>query len=232
MTTAIILSAGQGSRLLPLTADRPKCLIEVGGKAIIDHQLDALTAAGVDRLIVVGGYRLDKLASHLDARRGDVELRINPFWEVSSSIGSVWAARDALDGDFVILNGDTVYTPELLREGLSRLRAGVNLFVERVKAPQIDDMLVSVVNDRVRAVSKMLDPQRASHRSLGVVAAKGDGLRYRDMLDAVIAKRGGIQSFHHLIIHEISAHAPVYPVVLGGKWVEIDRPEDIAGWKG
>lgn len=232
MTTAIILSAGQGSRLLPLTADRPKCLIEVGGKAIIDHQLDALDAAGVERLIVVGGYRVEKLAAHLLARKSRAELRINPFWEVSSSIGSVWAARDVLDQDFVILNGDTVYRPELLRDGLSRLKTGVNLFVEPLIKAEIDDMLVAVVGDRIRAVSKMLDLGRASHRSLGVVAGKGDRRRYVDMLDKVIGRHGGIQSFHHLVIHEIAQEEVVHPVVLGGDWVEIDRPEDIEGWKG
>ena len=53
--TAILLNAGQGSRLLPLTADRPKCLIEIGGSAIVDHQLDALVAAGIPRR----GFDLD-----------------------------------------------------------------------------------------------------------------------------------------------------------------------------
>ena len=55
---AILLAAGLGSRLLPLTADRPKCLIEVGGRTILEHQVEALRMAGVGAITIVGGYRL------------------------------------------------------------------------------------------------------------------------------------------------------------------------------
>jgi choline kinase len=233
MTTAIILSAGQGSRLLPLTADRPKCLIAVGGKAIIDHQLDALAEAGIAKAVVVGGYRIEKLAAHLAARGDGTELRINPFWALSSSIGSVWAARDVLDGDFVLLNGDTVYTPALIRDGLARAGEGISLFVEPINRAEGDDMLVSIADGLIRAVAKTLDPAYASHRSLGIVAARNDKGGYRSMLERVIAEPDGAQRFHHHIIHEIAQADPVHPVIVAdGGWVEIDRPEDIAGWQG
>ncbi len=62
---AIILAAGQGTRLLPFTREHPKCLVPVGGKAILDHQLEALAAAGVEDVLVVGGYRIDRLEEHL-----------------------------------------------------------------------------------------------------------------------------------------------------------------------
>ena len=85
---AIILSAGQGSRLLPLTANMPKCLIKIDGKAILDHQLDALKAAGVDHTVVVGGYRFEKLAAHVAARGDGTSVRLNPFWLAASSISA------------------------------------------------------------------------------------------------------------------------------------------------
>ena len=230
--TAILLNAGQGSRLLPLTADRPKCLIEIGGTAIVDHQLDALAAAGIARRVVVGGYRIDRLAAHLDARRDGTELRFNPFWSVASSISSVWAVRDLLQGDFAIMNGDTVYEPELIAAGFAALAPGINLFVEPVDAPETDDMLVEVEGHAVRAVAKTLDPARARFRSLGVIAAKGDAGRYRAALDAVIAQDNGIQSFHHDIVSRIAATDGVNAIVVeSGQCVEIDRPEDIAAWR-
>lgn len=233
ISRAIILSAGQGSRLLPLTADRPKCLIEVGGKAIIDHQLDALADAGLSNLVVVGGYRADQLATHLAARGNDAELRINPFWAVSSSIGSIWAARDLVADDFMIVNGDTVYAPALIQQGLSNLRQGISLFVERVAHAEYDDMLAWIEDDVVRAVGKTLDPSVAHYRSLGLVVGHRDGGVYRDMLDKVIARANGISAFHHQIVHELAQVGPVHPVVINtGHWVEVDRPEDIANWPG
>lgn len=231
--TAILLNAGQGSRLLPLTADRPKCLIEVGGKSIIDHQLDALAAAGVKRRVVVGGYRIDRLAAHLDARGDDVELLFNPFWSVSSSISSVWAARHLLEGRYAILNGDTVYEPALISDGLAKIRQGVNLFVEPMVSPILDEMLVEMEAGQVRAVAKTLDPSRARFHSLGVIASLDDGEAYRAGLDRVMRSESGIQSFHHAIIDDLARTGLVHGVVIeSGHWVEIDRVEHIAGWKG
>jgi len=230
--TAILLNAGQGSRLLPLTADRPKCLIEVGGKAIVDHQLDALAAVGVKRRVVVGGYRIDRLAAHLAARGDDAELRFNPFWAVSSSISSVWAVRDLLEDDFAIMNGDTVYDPDLLGMGFGQLAPGINLFIEPIAEAVSDDMLVQADGGKVQAVAKTLDPAIARFRSLGVVVAHGDNGEYRSALEATIGGERGIQSFHHAIIDDIAKAQGVNAVIIDhGHWVEIDRPEDIAGWQ-
>ena len=230
---AIILSAGRGSRLLPLTSNMPKCLIEVGGRAILDHQLDALAEAGVERRIVVGGYRIDQIAAHLDARGDGVELRFNPFWEVASSISSVWAARDLLTGGYAIMNGDTVYEPGLVRASFARVRPGVNLFVEPIVAPMLDEMRVEMEGGLVRAVAKTLDPARARFHSLGVIAGLDDGGAYGAALDAVIRSEQGIQSFHHAIVNDLAGQGPVHGIVIDvGHWVEIDRVEDIAGWKG
>lgn len=228
---AIILSAGQGTRLLPLTADMPKCLIKIDGRAILDHQLDAVRAAGIAHAYVVGGYRFDKLAAHVAARADGSELIFNPFWTVASSISSVWAARALLEGDFMILNGDTIYADALLQQGLGGCKPGISLFVQAVDAPELDDMLVEVADGVVRAVGKTLDPARAKYRSLGIIVGKGDAGQYRAALDAVIGREGGILNYHHAIIGEIASNSPVQAIVVDREdWIEIDRPEDIAAW--
>jgi len=78
---AIILSAGQGSRLLPLTADRPKCLIEFSGRTLLDWQLDILGANGVTEVVVVVGFRDDQVEAALARRSGGprVTTLFNPF---------------------------------------------------------------------------------------------------------------------------------------------------------
>lgn len=228
---AIILSAGQGTRLLPLTADMPKCLIKIEGKAILDHQLDALAAVDVAHSYVVGGYRFEKLAAHIAARRDGADLLFNPFWPVASSISSVWAARALLDGDFLILNGDTIYGANLLAQGLAACPTGISLFVQRVDTPELDDMLVEVEDRVVRAVGKTIDPARARYRSLGIIAGRRDEGEYRAALDTVIAREGGILNYHHAIIGEIAQSGTVHAIVVDrDDWIEIDRPEDIAAW--
>ncbi|RIA36635.1 MobA-like NTP transferase protein [Hephaestia caeni] len=231
----IVLSAGNGSRLLPLTRDMPKCLVEVDGRSILDWQLAALAGAGVTRAVVVVGYRARRVGAHLDAAAPPlpVDLVYNPFWRVASSIGSVWAARDHLDGPFVLMNGDTVFEPPVIAGAIRDAGAGLGLLVEPLKGHEQDDMLVEASDGRVRAVAKTLSAEHATHRSLGVVLAPRDedAAAYRRALDEVIAAPDGTQSYHHDIVDWLAGTAGVGAILRQpGVWQEIDRPADIARW--
>ncbi|TCP36671.1 NTP transferase domain-containing protein [Sphingomonas sp. BK235] len=229
---AVILSAGRGSRLLPLTEMMPKCLVPVGGRAILDHQLDALAAAGASAAIVVAGYRFDQVGAHLATHQPPlpVELRFNPFWSVSSSIGSAWIARDAFADAFCLINGDTTLTGAILARAFAAPRAPVALVVEPLAGAALDDMLVRVVDGRVTAVAKSLAPEQATHRSLGVIVA-GARSGYGAVLDRVIAAEDGIHAYHHDVVAALAAQGQVAAIVEdSGGWVEIDRPEDISRW--
>jgi len=231
---AIIISAGQGTRLLPLTLEMPKCLVEVHGRTILDHQIVALRAAGIEQIVVVGGYRVEQIAGHL-ARPGSpqgVELIVNPFWSITSSIGSVWAAKGSLTGPFCLLNGDTIFDTSVIREALRDMRPGVNLLVERASQAEHDDMCVEVRQQRVLAVGKDLPAAQITHRSLGaVLCPDADGGPYAAALAAVIGAPGGYNAYHHAIIHRLAGTAGVQAIENhSGLWCEIDRPEDIEQW--
>jgi choline kinase len=230
---AIVLSAGQGSRLLPVTATRPKCLIEVGGRSLLQRQLEALAAAGLKRALVVTGYRHDQVE---EALRGpqplEVETRFNPFWAVASSIGSVWMARDRLRAPFCLINGDTLFDAQILTAALASPGAALGLVVEPIDAAGYDDMLVSIERGAVRAVGKDLPEATASHRSLGVILAAEENLAYREALDALIAERNGAGAFHHEVVHRLAQERRVAAIERAeGFWQEIDRPEDIVVWQ-
>jgi len=231
---AIILAAGQGTRLLPFTREHPKCLVPVDGKAILDHQIDALRAAGIADILIVGGYRVDQLERHLAAMSATARpaLLCNPFWSVANSIGSVWAARGALDRPFCLLNGDTILAPAVIAAALAAARPGVGLVVEASPAFALDDMRVAVTDGRITAVGKDLD-EEADHRSLGVIVASGGGERaYADALDAVICDTGGAQRFHHAVVDHLARTGTVAALVNSNpQWIEIDRPEDIERWQ-
>lgn len=230
---AIILAAGQGTRLLPFTADNPKCLVPVEGRAILDHQLAALRAAGMEAVVVVGGYRLDRLAAHVEALpEPRPHLLLNPFWAVANSIGSVWTARGWLDRPFCLLNGDTILSPELLRDAIGQAGTGISLLVEPARLFAGDDMRVRVAPDgAVLAVGKEL--AEAGHRSLGVVIAGVDGAPvYARALEAVIGGEGGSGRFHHAVVDHLARAGQVSAIVNHSPlWIEIDRPEDIERWQ-
>lgn len=231
---AIIISAGQGSRLLPLTLEMPKCLVKVNGQAILDHQITALLAAGINDIVVVGGYRSQQIAEHLthSARGARTTLIFNPFWSGASSIGSVWAAKAHLDAPFCLLNGDTIFDFSVIRDALQTQRAGVNLLVEATTAPEHDDMRVQVQGQQVMAVGKDLPRHRTTHRSLGVVlCADANGGAYRKALHSVISGPDGHMAYHHAVIHQLALSCGVTAIENhSGLWCEIDRPEDIERW--
>ena len=98
---AIILAAGQGKRLLPLTEARPKCLIELSGKSLLAWQLERLQTAGVEEVVIVTGFRADAVEAEV-ARLGlsmPVRLAFNPFYTVSDNTASCWIVRAEFDRD-------------------------------------------------------------------------------------------------------------------------------------
>jgi len=229
---AVILSAGRGSRLLPLTQDMPKCIVPMANGTILDQQLAALAEAGIARATVVVGYRADQVERHLAARRPpiEVDLCFNPFWAVASSIGSVWAARQVLDTPFCLMNGDSSFASAVIARAIGVLPPSVALVVEPLDVPEEDDMLVRVEGDAVRRVSKGLDPAQATHRSLGIVVGAA-GSSYADALTRVIAGADGYAAYHHDVIDALAQTEPVQALVeTSGDWIEIDRPDDIRRW--
>ena len=106
---AIILAAGEGSRLRPYTSDRPKCLVEIEGKSLIERQLEVLKKENINSIILVGGYYGEML------RFLGFELRINHMFATTNMVWSLFCAEQELEGDIIISYGDIVYSPEVLR---------------------------------------------------------------------------------------------------------------------
>ena len=108
---AIILAAGIGARLAPITDDRPKCLIELGGIRLLDHQISTLKSQGITDITVVGGY----LAESIPVQ--DIQLVVNPDFASSNMVYTLFCADDlfAGDSDLLISYGDIVYEPRVLR---------------------------------------------------------------------------------------------------------------------
>lgn len=123
---ALILAAGQGTRLRPLTDDRPKCLVELAGKSLLERQATVLRRAGVQDLTVVSGYRADQIAA-----RGFVTC-VNPRYASTNMVATLFSAAHLMvDGqDLLICYGDIVYEGRVL-SSLLAVDAPVTVMIDR-----------------------------------------------------------------------------------------------------
>ena len=155
---AIILSAGQGSRLGHMVDDRPKCLIDFTGRTLLDRQLDTLEANGVHEAVVVTGFH-DELVEQAIARRSGgpaVRTVYNPFYKVADNTGSLYMAREELAGDCLVWNGDTLVSRELMRRVVANDRKGICVTIDRKDGYDEDDMKVVEEGGRLKAIGKRL----------------------------------------------------------------------------
>ena len=115
---AVILAAGMGTRLHPLTISRPKCLVEVNGKPIVQHQLESLAKAGVAECVLVTGYLSDQLRGHLGRQFRGVEISYveNERYDKTNNLYSLWLAIKEFDDDITLLEGDLVFEDALLEQ--------------------------------------------------------------------------------------------------------------------
>ena len=115
---AVILAAGNGTRLRPLTDHLPKCLVEVGGQPILQYQLEALCEAGVRECIIVVGHRAAQVRSAFGTRFRGLSITYveNKVFETTNNIYSLWLARREITGDLLLLEGDVIFEPDLLTD--------------------------------------------------------------------------------------------------------------------
>jgi MurNAc alpha-1-phosphate uridylyltransferase len=110
--TAMIMAAGKGTRMMPLTADRPKPLIEVGGVALLDHVLGHVRDAGIGKIVVNVHYRAEQIEQHLAASAADLDVRISDERDVLRDTGGglVHALPLISDDPFICVNADNWWT--------------------------------------------------------------------------------------------------------------------------
>ena len=116
ITTALLLAAGSGCRLRPLTNDQPKCLTEVNGISILERLVDGLCQQGFTRLVIVVGYLGHRIREFLGEWRGSlsIEYVVNPQYDTTNNLYSLWLARDAVEESFLLFESDLLFEPSLL----------------------------------------------------------------------------------------------------------------------
>jgi choline kinase len=229
---AIILSAGQGSRLGHLTDDRPKCLIEFGGRTLLDRQLDTLEANGVGEAVVVTGFHDELVEAAIARRAGGIAVRTvyNPFYKVADNLGSLFVARGELGGDCLVWNGDTLVSDPLMERVLANRQPGICVTIDRKDSYDADDMKVSVdAEGRLHAIGKRLPMASVNAESIGLLAFRDGGAElFRESIERAIRTPEGTTIWYLRVIHHIAQKHDVWTLdIAGEEWGEVDFPQDV-----
>ncbi len=232
---AIILSAGQGRRLLPLTRNMPKCLLSpCEGMSILDLQLRVLATCGVPSATVVVGFGADEVERHIEELPpGEIEVETlyNPFFESTDNLVTAWLARERMRSDFLLLNGDTLFEPALLRRVLKAPPRAATITTDRKRRYDDDDMKVSLDHDgRLLAVSKTLKPKEVDGEAIGMIRFMAEGgALFVDGLERAVRDRGRHGRYYLSVVSENAASGgDIDSVSIEGLWwQEVDSPEDL-----
>jgi choline kinase len=228
---AIILSAGQGSRLGHLVDNRPKCLIDFNGRTLLDRQLDTLAANGVGEAVVVTGFHDELIEQAIARRSGGPRVRtvFNPFYKVADNTGSLFMAREELSGDCLVWNGDTLVSRSLMRRVVGNDRSGICVTIDRKGEYDEDDMKVVEDGGRLKAIGKRLPLDTVNAESIGLLAFRAGGAeQFREAIERAIRTTEGTTIWYLRVINQIAQGAEVWTLdIEGEEWGEVDFPPDV-----
>jgi choline kinase len=237
----IIIGAGRGRRLMPLTEDVPKCFAEIGGKRIIDWALQAFEEAGISNVIFIGGYQIDTVR----AEYPHLTFYHNDEWEQNNILASLFYAEPAMEDGFICSYADILYRPSIIRRlletehdiSLAVDTAWRDRYADRTQHPEDDAEKVVIENDWIQAINRHIPSEEAHGEYIGVAKFNAAGAKvlsdhYKQVVDAYQDKpfRSAkslrtaylIELFQEMLDHQVSIHA----TPTAGDYMEIDTTED------
>jgi L-glutamine-phosphate cytidylyltransferase len=168
----IVIGAGRGRRLMPTTADAPKCYAEVAGRRLLDWALDAFSANDLHQVCFIGGYQIDRVKQDYP----QFEFRHNTDWENNNILASLFCAADLMDEPFICCYSDVLFTPDVIARlagspddmALGVDTAWLGRYTERTDHPPDDAEKVIVANGQVTRIHREMPPSEAHGEYIGV----------------------------------------------------------------
>lgn len=227
---AIILAAGVSRRLYPLTYEIPKCLIEVGDKPILNHQLEALQASGITDVIIVLGYYREAIIAHVQSQFQNMNFKfvINHHYFETNTAYSLRLCNDSVNGDsFVLMNADVLYPKEVLNRVI-KSDYDTALAVEIKPCGREEVKVIEGDNNRLVAIGKELIESNSLGEFIGVAKFSAEfSIAFGMSLNRLI-EAGGTADYFEAAIHPLmSKHKVYYEDVSDLPCIEIDFIEDL-----
>lgn len=233
----IILAAGKGERLMPLTQNTPKPLLDMGnGSTLLEEQMISIKNSGViQEIIIVIGYLADqieaKIKLHID-NGIKIKTIFNPFYEVSNNLMSLWLAKNEMNEDFLVTNGDNLFAPDVFTDFVNGNDNGIYLSLNIKDVYDYDDMKVTIRDEIVSKVSKEINMNHCQAESPGLALIRGCRSRkaFQENLEGLARDKNCINKFWLEIFNRLYEKGiSVHPWVFDGssKWQEVDFHVDL-----
>jgi choline kinase len=221
---AIIMAAGRATRMLPLTKDKPKCILEIKGKKILQHQIDVLKKCGVKNIVVITGHEAEKIEKEYGK---ELNYVFNPFYNVSGMLITLWTARNELDDDILLMYSDILFNEKIIKKILD-CEGDIALAVDTSTVDKEAEKVI-IENGLILEISKTnFDVKQADAEYIGLAkfSKKGAKILIKEMERAV---RKNINTyFIETIKNIINKNIKIMACdITGEKWIDIDFPEDL-----
>jgi choline kinase len=231
---ALVLAAGIGKRMAHLTEERPKGLIELGGRSLLARLLDGLRAAGVAETTLVVGYRREQIRAHLGDSHAGMPVRYldNPCY-ARSPLLSLWTGRAEFEGDEVILaDGDVLFAPPLL-ERVARFPEPNVFLGEPEFVDTGEEQNLYLRGDHVMAIRRgVMGPPDTLYEARAewvgfAKVGRAAGVELAATLDTFVREGRGDGDYERALDSLLPRHRFAACLTGGLPWIEIDFPQDL-----
>ena len=242
---AIIVAAGPGIRLLPFTQNKPKCMLEVGGKTILQRNLEVLKENGITDIVIVKGHKSDAI------NYPNIKYYYNPNYLENNILTSLFYAEKEMRDGFIFSYSDILYSASVLRK-LLQSKEDMSLVIDmdwaqrykgRTLHPIDEAELVVVEDGKVVKISKFMNPAIAYGEFIGLAkfTRKGVETLIRNYKRIRANKWCGFKAHHRfqdavsidkayltdMLQELINRGYPIHSVDINGGWLEIDTSQDL-----
>ena len=241
----IILAAGEGKRLRPLTDDKPKCLVKFNNRPIINYIVDSIQYNNIDKVILVDGYKKEILREHLKER--NYIFRSNNIFDKTNMLHSLFCAKDFFDDDLIISYSDIIYENKVLKslvESENLIDVVVDkewkrLWEIRMENPLDDAESLVIENNKIKEIGfKTIDFNQIQGQYIGLIKFSKEIvqeiLKFYNSLDPHKEYYGQkldnmyLTTFLQLLIDN---KFEINPLTINGGWIEIDSLKDLENYK-
>lgn len=226
---AVILAAGLGKRLMPLTKDRPKTLLKIGETTLLEETIKKCLKNGINQFMVVYGYNGDKVIDECRQVEAKYNVRIetveNEVYATTNTSFSLYRALEEMKNtDFIVINGDNVFDEKIIEDLLET--GNTSIVVDNVKKLNEESFKIITRNNVIEEMGKDIDIETSSGEFIGISKVlKEDYSVFKDLLSKIVEENP--QQYYDLAFKDISRISKIsFSYTNGLKWTEIDDMND------